>query len=95
MDDGLGFLEIGDGQRAAQPADVALLVAALGEAVVQLRPGVGPDGAGLDLAADPVAGVDAGGEQAGREAEFGGVGAGDGVAWRSRSYGTPSLRHAC
>src|SRR5271163_3064147 len=64
VDDGLGFLELGDGERAAQAADAALLVAALGEAVVDRRPGVGPDGAGLDLAANPAAGVDAGGEDA-------------------------------
>src|SRR5690349_8391407 len=30
MDDGLGFGELGDGERPAQPADTALLVAALG-----------------------------------------------------------------
>src|SRR5580704_9811336 len=51
VDDGLGFGELGDRQGAAQAADAALLVAALGEAVVELRPGVGPDGAGMDLAA--------------------------------------------
>lgn len=79
MDDGLGFLELGDGEGAAQPADAALLVAALGEAVVDRRPGVGPDGSGLDLAADPAAGVDVAGEDVGREAVFGGVGARDRV----------------
>src|SRR5580693_5786054 len=62
VDDGLGFLEVRDGQGTAQAADAAVLVAALGEAVVELRPGVRPDGAGLDLAADPAADVDAGGE---------------------------------
>ena len=79
VDDGLGFLELGDGQGTAQAADAALLVAALGEAVVDRRPRVGPDGAGLDLAADPAAGVDAAGEDAGREAVFGGIGARDGI----------------
>jgi hypothetical protein len=82
VDDGLGFGEFGDGQRAAQPAGAALLVAALGEAVVDRGPGVGPDGAGLDLAADPAAGADAAGEQGRREAEFGGVGPRDGLGLR-------------
>ena len=79
VDDGLGFLELGDGQGAAQPADAALLVAALGEAVVDRRPGVSPDSSSLELAADPAADVDAAGEDAGREAIFGGVGARDRV----------------
>src|SRR5580700_9526903 len=79
VDDGLGFLELGDGQGPAQAADAALLEATLGEAVVDRRPRVGPDGAGLELAADPSAGVEVAGEDAGREAVFGGVGAGDGV----------------
>src|SRR5689334_13110727 len=38
MNDGLGFGELGDGERPAQPGDTALLVAALGEAVVDRRP---------------------------------------------------------
>jgi hypothetical protein len=79
VDDGLGFLELGDGQGPAQAADAALLVAALGEAVVDRRPRVRPDGAGLDFAADPAADVDVAGEDAGGEAVFGGVGARDGV----------------
>src|SRR5580693_888652 len=79
VDDGLGFLEVGDGQGPAQAADAALLVATLSEAVVEPRPRVRPDGAGLDFAADPAADVDAAGEDAGREAEFGRVGARDGV----------------
>jgi hypothetical protein len=79
VDDGLGFLELGDGQGAAQAADAALLEAALGEAVVDCRPGVRPDEAGVDLAADPAADIDAVGEDAGREAIFGRVGAGDRV----------------
>src|ERR1700677_1185882 len=79
VDDGLGFLELRDGQRAAQPADAALLVTALGEAVVRRRPGVRPDRAGLKLAADPAADVEAVGEDAGGEAVVGGVGARDGV----------------
>src|SRR5712672_3145883 len=41
--------------RAAQAADAALLVASLGEAVVDRCPCVRPDGAYLDLAADPAA----------------------------------------
>src|ERR1700722_9835226 len=56
VDDGLGFLELGDGQGTAQAADAALLVTALGEAVVDRGPGVRPDRADLDLAADPPAG---------------------------------------
>ena len=79
MHDGLGFLEVGDCERAAKPTDTALLEAALGEAVVDRRPRVRPDGAGLDLAADSAAGVDAAGEDAGREAIVGGVGERDGV----------------
>jgi hypothetical protein len=79
VNDGLGFLEIGDGQGATQAADAALLEAAFGEAVVERRPRVRPDGARVDLAADPAADVDAAGEDAGREAIFGGVGERDGV----------------
>src|ERR1700761_2490493 len=79
VDDCLGFLEVGDGQRAAQPADAALLVAALGEAVVEFRPGVRPYRAGLNSAAYPAADADVVGENAGGETEFGGVGARDGV----------------
>src|SRR5580692_4252864 len=79
VDDGFGFLEVSDGEGTAQAADAALLVAALGEAVVEFRPGVRPDSAGLDFAADPAADVDVGGEDAGGEAELGGVGAGDGI----------------
>src|SRR5580658_4866810 len=79
VDYGLGFGELGDGQGAAEPADAALLVAALGEAVVDRRPGVRPDGAGLELPADAAAGVEAGGGEAGGEAVLGRVGAGDGV----------------
>jgi hypothetical protein len=82
VDDGLGLLELRDGQGTAQAADAALLEAALGEAVVDRGPGVRPDGAGVDLAADPAADVDVAGEDAGRQAEFGGVGAGDGVVSR-------------
>jgi hypothetical protein len=56
--------------RVPQAADAALLEAALGEAVVDCRPGIRPDGAGVDLAADPAADVDVAGEDAGREAIF-------------------------
>ena len=52
MDDGLGFLEVGDCERAAEPADPALSETALGEAVVDRRPGVRPDRAELDFATD-------------------------------------------
>src|ERR1700735_336657 len=73
VDDGLGFGEIGDREGAAQAADAALLVAALGEAVVEFGPGVRPDRAGVYSAADPPADVDVVGERAGREAVFGSV----------------------
>src|SRR5258707_9690227 len=53
MDDGLGFGELGDGERAAPPADAPLLVAALGEAGVDRRRRIGPDGAVVDLAGIP------------------------------------------
>jgi hypothetical protein len=79
VDDGLGFLEVGDGQGTAQAADAALLVATLGEAVVEFRPGVCPDSAGVYLAADPPADVDVIGEKASREAVFGSVGPPDRV----------------
>jgi hypothetical protein len=81
VDDGLGFGELGDGEGAAQPAGTALLVAALGETVVDRRPRVRPDGAGVDLPADPAADVDAGGKDPGRQAIFGGVGALDGAGF--------------
>jgi hypothetical protein len=55
-----------------QAADAALLVTALGEAVVDGRPRVRPDGADLDFAADAAADVDVAGEAAGRQAVLGG-----------------------
>src|SRR5258708_10718906 len=55
VDDGLCFLELGEGLGAAQPAGAAPFLAALREAGVCPRPGVRPDGAGVDLAAYPAA----------------------------------------
>jgi hypothetical protein len=69
VDDGLGFLEFGDREGTAQAADTALLEAAFGEAVVDRRPRVRPDGARVDLAADAAADVDAAGEDAGPVAQ--------------------------
>src|SRR5581483_11463511 len=65
--DGLGFLEVGDCERAAEPADPALPETALGEAVVDRRPGVRPHRPELDLATDAAADVDVVGEAAGGE----------------------------
>jgi hypothetical protein len=53
VDDRPGVLELADGKRAAQPADAALLVTALGESGVDLRPGVRPDHSSPQLATDP------------------------------------------
>jgi hypothetical protein len=58
VDDGLGFGELRDREGAAQAAHAALLVTALGEAVVDGRLCVRPDGAGLDFSADAAADVD-------------------------------------
>jgi hypothetical protein len=68
--DGLGFLEVGDRERAPKPADPALFEAALGEAVVDRRPRVRPDRPELDLATHAAADVDVLGEDSGRKAEL-------------------------
>src|SRR5260370_12611813 len=87
VDDGLGLLEIADCERTPQAADAALLVAALGESVVDHCPGVGPYGPGLDLAADPATGVETASEEAGREPELGGIGARDRVSLGVEGFG--------
>jgi hypothetical protein len=47
LDDGLGFLELGQRARASQPAKAAVLHPALLVAVRERRPAVDPDRVGL------------------------------------------------
>src|ERR1700741_4056390 len=79
--DCLGLLEVGDRKRAAKAADPALLEAALGEAVVDRRPRVCPDGPELDLATDAAADVDVVGEDPRRETQLCRIGARDRVGF--------------
>jgi hypothetical protein len=63
VDDGLRFLEVRHREGTSEASEAALLVTTLGEPVVDRRPRVGPDGAGLDFAADTAGDVDVVGEQ--------------------------------
>src|ERR1700741_4672620 len=74
LDVGLGLLELSQTEGTTQPANTAVLVAALREPVVESEIAVRPHGARFELATDPAGSCPVTGEDRGSESEPGGIG---------------------